>query len=404
MGGSLARHLLPDHELMVYDLNPAAVDAFGRDGAHAATPREIARASDVIVLCLPRSSDVETLLFGVDGIASDLRPGQLVIDQTSGIPAMTIHFARELEKRGVLFMDAPVSGGIPAAQNRTVTVIASGPDAAWERGEAILRGISSKVLRCGARVGDGQALKLITNGIGACYRLTTLELAALWRGFGLPLAELVSALNESPGANFTSRNMLVGLLENRSTTNFAMALMVKDLNGDLDLGKQAGQAMPLTQTARGLMQGAIGLFGKDSRLDDVIPLTEKLSAVRLAQNAQHSEAKAAPLPPEVPAAELLTILTRAAVACNIVSVLEGVKLGLKLGLKIDGMAGVIDAGSAWCRIAGPLLASLGGGTLDPAAYRDEQKALESAADLAAAAGLPFIMPGVALAHWRDGLA
>lgn len=402
MGGLLARHLVVDHSLMVYDLNPANLDAFRPLGVRiAGTARELAQAADVIVLCLPRSSDVETVLFGTEGIAHELSRGKLVIDQTSGIPRSTIAFARQLEQQGVLLIDAPVSGGIPAARDRLVTILASGPDVAWEAGEAVLRSMSTKVVRCGVRVGDGQTLKLITNGIGACYRLTTLELLALWRRFGLPLEDFVSALNTSDGANFTSRHMLVGMIEDRSTTDFAMALMVKDLNGDLELGAQAGQAMPLTTAARGLMQGSIGLLGREARLHDVIALVETLSAVRLTGNGRDGEAS--PLPAGVSASDLLDVLIAAAVACNIVSLMEGVRVGLRLGLDVEGIARVIEAGSAWCRIAEPLLSSLADGTLERSAYAAEQHALEAAEGFAAQAGLPFILPGVALSRWRDGM-
>jgi 3-hydroxyisobutyrate dehydrogenase len=399
MGGALARHLLGNRELVVYDRDPAAVATFQTLGARIAkSPRELAGQCDVVILCLPRSSDVGDLLFGADGIAEHLGTGNLVIDQTSGVPSLTIDFARRLGERNVLFMDAPVSGGIPAAQNRSVTIIASGPDAAWERGKTILEELSSKSLRCGHRVGDGQALKLFTNAIGACYRLATLELVALGRIFGLPLTDIVSALNEGKGANFTSRNMLVGLVEGRSTTNFSMALMVKDLNGALDLGAGLSSAMPLTATARGLMQSAISLFGQQARLDDVIRLTETLSSVSLAgENSQTFVAR----PSSLTAADLSVVLARAAAASNVIAVIEGVEVARKFGLPVADIARVIASGSAWCQIASPLLSAIAAGGPAIGAYETERQALETAAQLAATASLPFIMPGIALSRWRD---
>ena len=121
MGGSLARRLVKTHKLIVYDLNPTALATFKELGATiAATPSELARLSDIVMLCLPRSSDVEQAIFGAHGIAQGLRKGQVVIDQTSGEPLRTIEFARELGEQGALLMDAPLSGGIPAAQNGSV--------------------------------------------------------------------------------------------------------------------------------------------------------------------------------------------------------------------------------------------------------------------------------------------
>ncbi|WP_342028405.1 NAD(P)-dependent oxidoreductase [Rhizobium ecuadorense] len=399
MGGSLARHLVGERELVVYDRDPATLASFETLGARIAnTPRELARQCDVVLLCLPRSSDVGDLLFGVDGLAEHLGTGTLVIDQTSGVPSMTTEFARRLDERNVLFLDAPVSGGIAAAQSRSVTIIASGPDAAWERGRTILAELSTKTLRCGRRVGDGQALKLVTNAIGACYRLSTLELVALGRKFGLTLPDIVSDLNEGNGANFTSRNMLVGLVEGRSTTNFAMALMVKDLNGALDLGTGLGAAMPLTATARGLMQSAISLFGQQARLDDVIGLTETLSSVRLAGGGPQMSVA---LPASLTPADLTGILCRSSAACNVIAVMEGVEIARKFGLPVADIARVIDSGSAWCQIASPLLSAIAAGGLAQRDYEAERQALETAALLAATANLPFIMPATALSRWRD---
>jgi 3-hydroxyisobutyrate dehydrogenase len=253
MGSSLSKHLTDVFDLTVFDRNPVAVSALIAQGAkQASSGAELARACDVIVLCLPRTSDVQEALFGLNGLAEGLSPGKLVIDQTSGIPRETAAIAATLASRGVATVDAPVSGGIPAAQNRKVTVIASGADAAWAIAEPVLLAMTNSVFRCSNRVGDGQALKLVNNAIGAGYRMATLELVALGRKMGLSLSRLVKTLNEGQGANFTTRHMLVGVMEGRSTTNFALALMIKDLDAALSLGAETASPMPMTSGARGL--------------------------------------------------------------------------------------------------------------------------------------------------------
>ncbi|WP_423066072.1 NAD(P)-binding domain-containing protein [Devosia sp. CN2-171] len=397
MGGSLARHLVAGHNLAVYDLNSETLASFTELGARvAASSRDLAATTDIVIICLPRSSDVERLLFGENGIASALSPGQLIIDQTSGEPALTAKLAGRLAEGGVLYMDAPVSGGIPAAQNRSVTIIASGSEAAWTRGEVVLRAMSTKVFRCGARVGDGQAMKLVTNGIGACYRLATLEMATLWCRFGLPLEQFVAALNASAGANFTSRNMLIGLVEGRPTTNFSMPLMVKDLNGIIDVAARLGIPIPLTSTARSLMQGAIGLFGKEARLEDIVPFTEMLSSVGL-RPAHRTEGMN--LPSGLTPSELSTLLIEAIVACNVIGVLECTRVGLGFGLELEAIARVIDMGSAWSEVAQPLLSALGADGFDPGRYAAERMSLAATSSLARQVGLPFIVASLAEYLW-----
>ena len=387
MGGSLSRHLIGKHELRVLDRNPAAVDNLRQAGAQSsADGAELARECDIIILCLPRSVDVREAIFGKRGLAEGLAPGKLLIDQTSGVPAQTAAIAAELAEYGVMMLDAPVSGGIPAAQAGKVTIIASGPDPGWNRAEPILRSMSDKVFRCSDRVGDGQALKLVNNAIGAGYRMATLELVALGRKAGLGLVEMVAALNAGPGANFTSRNMLVGLVENRSTTNFALALMIKDLNEALALGASTSAAMPITQGARSLMQIGLNLLGRDAKLDDVIELTEKLSDVPLRGSEERRSAA------------LLAQIELATVVCNVVAVSECVAMGRRFGLSPAEMARILNIGSAWSAVSEALLAGLAGGTVPelPWCLADAEAALVGLEVKAAALGTAFLLPAVAL--------
>ena len=212
MGGALSAHLAKVFDLTVFDRSSEAMAPLVALGAKAAgSPAELARSCDVIILCLPRTSDVQDALFAQGGLAEGLAAGKLLIDQTSGVPEQTKAIAEKLASMSVSMLDAPVSGGIPAAQSGTVTIIASGPDDAWAIAEPVLAAMTKNVFRCSDRVGDGQALKLVNNAIGAGYRMATLELVALGCKLGLELSDLVDALNAGQAANFTSRNMLAGL-------------------------------------------------------------------------------------------------------------------------------------------------------------------------------------------------
>ena len=395
MGSSLSKHLTECFDLTVFDRNPVAVAALVAQGAKAAQScAELARSCDVIVLCLPRTSDVQDILFGQNSLAEGLAPGKLVIDQTSGIPRETAAIAKNLASRGVAMIDAPVSGGVPAAQNRKVTVIASGSDAAWATAEPVLHAMTNSVFRCSNRVGDGQALKLVNNAIGAGYRMATLELVALGRKMGLGLLTLVQALNNGPGANFTTRHMLVGVVEGRSTTNFALALMLKDLNAALSLGAETASPMPMTTGARGLMQMGFNLFGKESVLDDVIPLTEKLSDVKfkIDDGASHV------LPVEMDEADLLTLIDRATMVCNAVAVCECVAMGHRFGLSMPQMARILNVGSAWSKTSEIMLPALASRSAPQSGctLADAQTALATVVEQAALFGIPLTLPNAAL--------
>lgn len=397
MGGALSAHLAKGFDLVVYDRSPEAMAKLVSLGAQAAdSAAELARRSDIILLCLPRTSDVQNVLFGSGGLAEGLSAGKLVIDQTSGAPSLTNTIARQLELQGIAMMDAPLSGGIPAAQSGTVTIIASGADEAWTRAEPVLRAMTSKVFRCSARVGDAQALKLVNNAIGAGYRMATLELVALGRKVGLNLSVMVDALNASDAANFTSRNMLAGLVEGRSTTNFALSLMVKDLNEAMALGAATTAAMPMTAGARALMQIGLNVLGKDARLDDVIPLTEKLADVVLKGDGPSAPSN------EV---EFLGAIMSVTILCNTIAVFECIAMGAKFGLPITEMARILNVGSAWSAASEKILLALANNAAPQFGITlgEVAKAAKLAMGLSASAGVPLLLPNIALGYLQSAL-
>lgn len=289
MGGALARHLVGKHELSVLDLNPNAVATFTQLGANAAASgAELAAHSEIVLLCLPRSADVKRALFGSGGLAEGLKPGTIVIDQTSGAPADTREFARELAEHGVELFDAPVSGAMASAIAGTVSIIASGPMAAYERALPVLRAISPNVFHCGERVGNGQTMKAVNNMMNVCCRLATLETVAMGRKLGLSLVDMTRALNHTTGRNFTTQGMLVAIAEGRQSTKFGLALQVKDVNQAISLGAEHGVPMPISSVARSVLQIGLNTLGPNAQLEQVIGLVESMAGVRIGSDAGES--------------------------------------------------------------------------------------------------------------------
>jgi 3-hydroxyisobutyrate dehydrogenase len=393
MGGALAQHLTRGFDLRVLDRNPAAIAALEAKGARGmASGAAIGAACQVVVLCLPRSSDVRAALFDAGGLAEGMAAGSLVIDQTSGVPAQTAAIAAELAARGILMLDAPVSGGVPAAAAGKVTIMASGPDAAWAKGAAVLDGISDKVFRCSDRAGDGQALKLVNNAIGMGFRVAALELVALGRKAGLGLAPMVDRLNAGQAANFTTRHMLAGLVEGQSTTNFALSLMAKDLAEAMALGLASGAALPFTGAARGLVQTGLAVLGPDAKLDDIIGLTGQLAQVQM-----RGDGRADP--------ELLALIETGVLVGNVIAVSECIAMGRRFGLPADQMARILNVGSAWCAVSDMILPALAKGVVPdlPVSLGQAAAALSALASLSAQIGTPFTLPGIALAFVQEAV-
>ena len=284
MGGALAGHLVGKHALTVLDLDRALVDSFVERGARAAeSPADLAQNCDYVFLCLPRSSDVRKVLFGRNGLMETLRPGSVVIDQTSGQPGETRGFAQTLQERGVALVDAPVSGAMATAIAGTISVIASGPQPAFERVRTLLNDISLNVFYVGEVVGSGQTMKSVNNMMNASCRLGTLELVALGRKFGLSLEVMIEACNATTARNFTTRGMLPAIAEGRQSTNFGLALQIKDCNQAVALGHDKGVSMPLSSLVCGMLQIGLNTLGPGAQLEQMIGVVESMANAHFVQ-------------------------------------------------------------------------------------------------------------------------
>lgn len=298
MGGALARRLLETHNLTVWDLDSAATAPFELLGASVApSPADLASRCDVILLCLPRSSDVRQVLFGPDGMADSLRPGSLLVDQTSGMPSETRELAALLLRRGVSMIDAPVSGGTIGAAAGTITIMVSGTEDSCSRADPILRAISPTLFRVGTRVGDAQVMKLVNNLLSFGCRVSTLEVVAMGRKLGLPLAAMAEVINNGPARSRTSKSTLQGLADGRLVpSTFRLSLMLKDLSQAIQLGMECGVPTLLTGVARGLVQSAVNTLGEQAQLDQLLGFIEALAATGFVEPPESKRSNLDPVP------------------------------------------------------------------------------------------------------------
>ena len=287
MGGALARRLLREHSLVVFDINHAAVAQFEKAGAAGAfSGADLAGKCDVIMMCLPRSSDVRAAIFASGGLAEGLSANKILIDQTSGNPDETFEMAEQLARQDVLMLDAPVSGGIRGAEAGTIAIMASGPKAAYEQVLSILNSISPNVDYCGNRIGNAQALKSINNAMNAGCRLATLEVVAMGKKMGLSLETMTEVLNKGSGRNRTSQIRLPAMLQGKRSSDFAMALMLKDVNLAVELGVKCRAPMLVTNVVRALLQVGINTLGEAAQIDEIVQLIETMAATRIIERAE----------------------------------------------------------------------------------------------------------------------
>ncbi|WP_322071887.1 NAD(P)-dependent oxidoreductase [Paraburkholderia bannensis] len=196
MGSAIASRLVDvGAQLHVFDLARSKVEALVELGAKAAaSPQEATAAADFVITSLNNADTVESAVFGENGIAAAAGPGKVLIDMSSIDPARTAHMAsRLLTKTGMGWVDAPLSGGAPAARNGTLTLMIGGLDEHVERAQPVLDQLSRNHTHLGAS-GAGQTVKLINQILCASYFMAVTEAVRFAEDNGVDAARIPAAL------------------------------------------------------------------------------------------------------------------------------------------------------------------------------------------------------------------
>ncbi|SAK98429.1 6-phosphogluconate dehydrogenase [Caballeronia calidae] len=282
MGGALARRLQLRKPLLVFDLNAIALKNLAESGASpCASASELAAACDTIFLCLPTSEHVRTALFGENGIAQFLKPGALVIDQTSGDPVITRQIAEKLSKLQVTLVDAPVSGGPEGAQAGTIAIMVGAEESAFNRARPLLELISPNVLHAGG-IGAGHVIKLINNLISGAQRLLSLEAISLAAKNGIDPAKACEILVNGNARNaFLEKYLRQHVLTGKLNFGFTLSLMHKDLRLACQLGNDSRVPMFFGNLTREMYQMCISEKGPEANVHACTLVMDRLAGTNL---------------------------------------------------------------------------------------------------------------------------
>lgn len=230
MGAAIAKRLVDRVTLHAFDLRPEAVAALVEVGARASTLTDLGQTCSVIFTCLPRSEDVQDVLFGADGLARTLRPGSFVIDMTTGSPTSDAEIAARLESLGVRFLDAPVAGGIRGAAAGTLCITVGGTPEDFDHVVGLLRAISDRVMYVGP-LGCGHVMKLVNNFLVNANRLAACEGIAMALEHGISLQTCVDALAMGTGHSQVTEGVFRRFADEGvvSSTGFSLGLAAKDM-------------------------------------------------------------------------------------------------------------------------------------------------------------------------------
>ncbi|RST55838.1 2-hydroxy-3-oxopropionate reductase [Variovorax sp. MHTC-1] len=252
MGAPMAQNLLAAGHEMFVRTRSKVPEALAK-ATQCKTNADVARAADVIVLMLPDTPDVESVLFGKDGVVDGLSTGKTVMDMSSISPIETKIFAAKVNALGCQYLDAPVSGGEVGAKAASLTIMCGGSEATFDKVKPLLEAMGKNITLVGGN-GDGQTTK-VANQIIVALNIAAVGEALLFASkAGADPAKVRQALM---GGFAASRILEVHgerMIKRTFNPGFRIALHQKDLSLALAGAKSMGVALPQTASAAQLMQ------------------------------------------------------------------------------------------------------------------------------------------------------
>jgi 2-hydroxy-3-oxopropionate reductase len=280
MGRHMAGHLLTaGYELTVFDVVRLAMDEMVSLGASAGgSCKDVASASDIVISMVPDSPDVEQVALGESGIIEAAREGLIYVDMSTIAPKTAVFVAQELGKKGVLCLDAPVSGGETGAKNAALSIMVGGEKALFEKVQPILEVMGKTITLCGGN-GAGQTVKACNQIQVAMNFIGMAEALVLGTKAGVDPAVIIKVLS---GGYAQTRVMDVRgpkIIKGEFEPGFKSRFHFKDLNIIMETAKTFNVPLPATAIAHELFNAMMASGRGDLDHSAVINIIEDLAKV-----------------------------------------------------------------------------------------------------------------------------
>jgi 3-hydroxyisobutyrate dehydrogenase len=268
MGRPMAANLVKGgYQVVVYDLDARrAQDVASAIGAKAAASlADLGKSVDAIVTMLPTGNEVRACLLEAEGgaLAASLPKGALVIDMSSADPVGSRATHADLAKRGLAFVDAPVSGGVPRATDGSLAIMIGGDAAAVASAKPVLSRMGQRLFEVGGP-GNGHAMKALNNFVAGSAFIAVSEALLVGEKFGLDPATMVDIMNVSTGKSFNTEMVAKQHLVSRQfASGFALGLLAKDVGIAADLARAIDVPSPLIGTSASLLGEARDRVGSE---------------------------------------------------------------------------------------------------------------------------------------------
>lgn len=267
MGGPMCRNIIKrsNHQVTVFDLNPAAIKACTDIGGSAAKSiAEVTKGADLVMTSLPMPKDVDAVALGDNGVLANITKSQIYIDLSTNAPSMVKKIGAAMTAKGISMLDAPVSGGTAGAEAATIAIMVGGDRKVFDDALPVLQSFSANVIHMGA-LGNGTVAKLVNNMLSFCNMAALCEGMMLGTTYGLDPDKLLHVIANSSGNSNAIRNFTARALKGHySPPSFALDLAYKDLHLALELGDELGVPLQQGASAHNLQRLARGMgWGPD---------------------------------------------------------------------------------------------------------------------------------------------
>jgi putative dehydrogenase len=262
MAGSLRR---AGEQVHVYDVRPEAGKAFAAEGGVAcASPAEVAAQCEVVVSVVVNAAQTEQVLFGPGGAADAMQRGSLFVMCSTVDPNWSMALEERLAAKGLLYLDAPISGGAAKAASGQMTMMTAGRPEAYAKAGKLLEAMAAKVYRLGDRAGNGSKVKIINQLLAGVHIAAAAEAMALGLREGVDADALYEVITNSAGNSWMFENRMAHVLKGDYTPLSAVDIFVKDLGLVLDTARATKFPLPLASTAHQMfMQASSAGHGRE---------------------------------------------------------------------------------------------------------------------------------------------
>lgn len=254
MGRPMARNLLKaGYSLTVYDKFAPVDDLVALGATAGVSNRDIASRSDLIITMLPNSPNVKDAVLGQDGVLDGAKPGSILVDMSSIAPAAAQEICAAVKEKGVIMLDAPVSGGEPKAIEGTLAIMVGGDPKAFETALPILQKMGSSVVHVGD-IGAGNVTKLANQIIVALNIAAVSEAFVLATKAGVKPEAVFNAIKGGLAGSTVMNAKVPMMLDGHFKPGFRIDLHIKDLQNSLDTAHALNVPVPLTANVMETLQ------------------------------------------------------------------------------------------------------------------------------------------------------